>query len=427
MASEVNTAVSTATRGPSSSNDRASRWRGVAARVVRGGGWVLVLTLITLNVWWLWRDARPVADLKTAARWVTEGRFDDADWALREQLRRSPHDGEAMMLLARLLAQRGDGLGCARTLHGIPDWYPDKGKMLFLEGQAFKSLDRRADAEIAWKKLTVTDPLHPFPEEYVAKAVLELMELCAMEERWEEAHALLWKSYDRADPSERPRFLVMKMRTELERVLPAKAAVTLRRLVEAMPSDWEASFALSRAERSAGQEPEAARLLDQCLKQRPEDPRGWREWLSILHNKGENDGLAVALARVPAAVGNDPEVMKYRAGALERKQDWAAATGLYRRMVEAQPFNAEYLYRLAAAEQRIGERDKAQEHRSRSRNIRAARTDLGQAFQNYLDVSRAAESDPKALATAVSKISTLCEALGWSRDAKAWALLAPVD
>jgi tetratricopeptide (TPR) repeat protein len=399
-------------------------WR----RLVRTGGWALALGLLGLNAWWLWRDVRPVADLKTASRWVTDGRVAEAEWALREHLRRSPHDGEALMLLARALAQRGDTLECARTLRRVPAWYPDKGKMLFLEGQAFKSLDMRADAEDAWKALTAFDPLHPLPGDYVWKSVLELMELYAMEERWDEAHALLWKVYDHAEPSEHRKLLIMRMRTELERVMPSRAAAALRRFVEAVPGDWEARRALAHAEYASDHKPEAMRLIEQCVDERPDDPRGWREYLTMLHEQGDDAGLRSALARVPPAAADDPEVMKYRAALLEKQGDWSGAAALARRLVEKKPFNAEYLYKLATAEERLGLRDDARAHRERSRTVRAARADLAQVFQSYLDASRDPEhSDPRALAGAVARLSQLCEALGWSREAKAWTLLAPPE
>ena len=427
MASEVQQAATPASSASGAVVRLTPRRSRIMGRMLRGMGWALALTLLALNSWWFWRDFRPVADLKTVARWIKQGNTNEAEWTLREQIRRSPHDGEALMLLARILAQRNDNLNCARTLHKIPFWYPDKGKMLFLEAQAFKSLDRRSEAEIAWKALTAMDPLHPLPDEYVNKAVLDLMEIYALEERWDEAHALLWKAYDHAESSERPRYLIMRMRTELERVQPARAVTTLRRFVEAVPEDWEARRALAHAETASSHVAEATRLIRQCISEKPDDRRGWRELLTILHDQGDDAGLSETLARVPKLTANDPEIMKFQAAILERNGDWAGAVALYRRMIEAQPSNAEYLYRLATAEERTGLRKEVREHRNRSMTIRAARADLGQAFQAYLDLTRASQPDPRALANAVAKVSSLCEALGWTREAKAWLLLAPTD
>jgi thioredoxin-like negative regulator of GroEL len=404
------------------------RWHArVSARILRAGAWVLVLALLGRNAWWAWREVRPIADLPTLNRWIGQGRDREAEWALRERLRRSPHDGEALSLLARILAARGDSLGCAQTLHQVPFWWPTKGTMLFLEGQAFKRIDRMSDAEAAWTELTAMDPLHPMPDALVSKAVLELLELYALEQRWDEARRLLWRAFDDAEPADRPALLILRVRTELERIPPSTAVVKLRRFAAAVPEDWEARRALALAEQAIGNPHEAIRNLARCLDERRADPRGWREYLSILYERGDQDGLREALARVPAAAADDPEIQKHRAKLFETHADWARAAAAYRGMVEIEPFNAEYLYRLAAAEERLGQRDQAREHRDQSRMIRAARADLAAAFQTYLDTSKAAPPAPHDLAAAVQRLASIAEVLGWERDAEAWSQLAPAD
>jgi tetratricopeptide (TPR) repeat protein len=394
---------------------------------LRAGGWALALALVGLNAWWAWREIRPVADLPAIGTWVGEGRLDEAERALRERLRRSPHDGAALTLLGRALAARGDSLGCARTLHRVPFWWPNKGSVLFLEGQAFKSVDRLADAEAAWKGLSEFDPLHPMPENLVSKAVMERLELYALEERWDEARQLIWRAYDRADPPDRQSLLVMRMRTDLERIAPSASVVKLRRYVEADPEDWEARRALALAEHSTGRDPEATRLLLNCLEARPDDPRGWRDYLKLLYEAGDADGLRRTLDRVPAVAANHPEVLRFRAIAQENQGDWAGAAETYRLINEKQAANGEILFRWATAEERAGRRESARKHRDASKVIREARTELGQAFTAYMEASGASPPDPKALAATVGRLVKLCEALGWRREADAWARLAPAD
>jgi hypothetical protein len=69
--------------------------------------------LIRFNIWWYRRDTRPVADLKTMAAWMAREQYARAEPALRERLRRAPHDGEARTLLAKVFAARGDVRGRA--------------------------------------------------------------------------------------------------------------------------------------------------------------------------------------------------------------------------------------------------------------------------------------------------------------------------
>ena len=64
-------------------------------------------------------------------------------------------------MLARALAARGDLLGCARQLHEVPYWCPQKPEALYREGQAYFQLDRARDAEDAWLELIKDDPSAP--------------------------------------------------------------------------------------------------------------------------------------------------------------------------------------------------------------------------------------------------------------------------
>jgi Flp pilus assembly protein TadD len=388
---------------------------------------VLVVVLLGLNAWWYWRDHRPVTDLASVSAWLDRGRAKEAEAVLEERLRRSPHDGDALALLARAQAARGDLLACARTLHAVPFWWPNKGKLLFMEGQAFKLNGRMADAELAWKELTAFDPMHPMTDSFVSKAVLELMEVYALEERWAEAHRLIWRAYDAAEPEGRPRYLVMRMRTELERIMPAASVVKLRRFVEAQPEDWEARRALAHAEYALGHIAEAAAFLAQCLRERPNDPRGWSERLRVLHEEGDIDRLRFTLARIPAEVADDPEVMLYRGQILERDGDWAGALAAYRRLTTLQPNNVTFVYRRAMVEARLGHAEEARRHHQRSGTTRSARAELPAAFNAYLDAGRGDAPKSKALAAAARRLVAICDALGWERESKAWTELAHAE
>jgi hypothetical protein len=117
--------------------------------------------------------------------------------------------------------------------------------------------------------------------------------------------------------------------------------------------------------------------------------------------------------------------LRFRAIAQEKQGDWAGATGTYHRLIDKKKANGEILFRLAAAEERLGRRELARKHRDESRAIRAARGDLNQAFQTYMEIAGAEQPEPKALAAAVGRLASLCETLGWKREAEAWAQLAP--
>src|SRR5262249_50348833 len=161
----------------------------------RLGRWVLLVALVGLNAWWFWLESRPEVGQDAIAGWIEQRRDREAEQALRERLERSPHDGASRILLARLLAQRQDKLACARELHRIPFWWPDRARWTLIEAGAFEDLGRMADAEAAWKLLVEDDPLHPVDPKVAGVASHDLLELYAVEGRWEDAVQLIWKRY----------------------------------------------------------------------------------------------------------------------------------------------------------------------------------------------------------------------------------------
>jgi tetratricopeptide (TPR) repeat protein len=397
-------------------------WR---RRALRLGRWILLLVLIGLNAWWFWRDARPLVGLDVISQWMEQHREGEAEQALRRRLTHSPHDGEARALLAKLLAKRQDMLACARELHQVPFWWPDKGKWLIMEAGAFKECGRMSDAEGAWKAVVEDDPFHPVDPKFVTAAVRDLLELYAVEGRWDEAVKLIWISYDRTnDPVERERLLNMRLRTELDRIVPAVAAAQMEKYLAADPTDWEARRSLAKVKLALNLPEESRRHLDTCLQEQPENPRCWADFLDLLQATGDLDGLRQAVARLPEPVAEHPAVLTHRARLLEHDRRWPEATELYRRILQVRPYERETYYRLALVEDRLGQHEPAQAHRQRWRAMRAARTELNEAYQKVLDFRESDPSSPKYHA-AVRRLAQICQVLGWSRDAESWAQLAP--
>ena len=105
-------------------------------------------------------------------------------------------------------------------------------------------IDRAENAEAAWLELINDDPLHPVDPDLFHDACQELLQLYAVEDRWEDAYPVIWTAYDRGDPSDRPVMLTMRMRPELERITPKESITVLKRYVTAAADDWEALRAL---------------------------------------------------------------------------------------------------------------------------------------------------------------------------------------
>jgi tetratricopeptide (TPR) repeat protein len=381
--------------------------------------WALVAGLTALNVWWFWAD-RPSLDIKTIDAWVVRGRPDDAERALRDLLWRSPDHGDARMKLARLLGERGDYLGCAGQLHLVPFWSPAKAEARFLEGQAYRLVERARDAEAAWEACIDADPLHPAPPRHFHAAARELIAQYVLEGRLDDARRTIWRAYDAAGPTDRPAILVMRLRAELERIAHDEALSRLRQFVAADPGDWEARRALALEEQLAGHEAAADRNMAACVAANPDDPAGWRTHLQILHHRGDREGMIAVLPRLPASADGDAEVWKYRGLAREWVGDLAGALDAYGLAARLNPYEPEYLYKLATVEQRLGLLEPASEHARRSHQLRDALLRLREAFLAFLETSEHSEPGDAPYRAAVERLATFCGQLGMRREADAW-------
>ncbi len=384
----------------------------------------LALGLVGFNAWWYWRDSRPLPDLATISRLMNRDQYDQAEPALREHLRRSPHDGEAQMMLARVYAARNDLLNCARQLHAVPYWWPQKWEALYREGQSYLMIDRAGDAERAWLMVMKDDPLHPVPEDVFHDTCQELLKLYATQDRWEDAYPVIWTAYDRAPGSERLTWLIMRMRAELERVAPKQSIEQLRRYTSAVPDDWESLRALAHAEVALGERTLAERHFQTCLKGRPDDVRAWREYLAVLLEGGELERFLDLLSTPPPSADSEPETWFFRGVASEKAGDWKTAAAHFKKAIELNPFLAKAYYRLAAAEERLGLREQAIVHRKKSKEINEARGRFPAAYAGYLaslDSSGSGSGEP---ANAARRLAAICETLGWSRAAAAWNRVA---
>jgi tetratricopeptide (TPR) repeat protein len=387
---------------------------------------VLVVAVAAFNVWWYWRDTRPLADRATVARWMSEEHYAKAEVALREHLRRAAHDGDVMIMLARAKAARGDLLGCARQLHDVPYWWPQKAEALYREGQSYFQIDRAQDAERAWRLLINDDPLHALSEGLYQDACMALLKLYAIEDRWEDGYPVIWNAYDRASGSdERLKWLTMRMNAELERVAPKESITQLTRYVAADAGDWEALRALARAELAVGQIAEAERHFRDCIKARPHDVRAWHGCLNLLLDQGELERYLAVLGIPPRLADNDPETWYFRGVASEKASDLSMAASHFRKAIELNPFLGKCYYRLAMAEERLGLHEEAVSYRKKSTEIHEARARFPAAYSECFAglVSREPGSN-KDSATAARRLAAICDILGWARAAQAWNRVA---
>jgi Flp pilus assembly protein TadD len=414
----------------------------------RAGFWVGVAALVAWNAWWAW-EHRPLPDLATVGSWIKQGTvlleqaesaksqgqtkspavldqeaqgaalLKEAERVLRARLRRSPHDGEARILLAKARAAHKDYLDCAEQLHQVPDWWPSKPEVLLREGQFFLAAGRAKAAEAAWKACIANDPRHPTPPNAFFLAMNELVQLYVLEGRLPEARKTLWWAYEQTtDSVEQVNILMTRIWTILRKEKADEAVVKLRRFVATTPDDFEARLALARAEQAVGRGDEALRLAAICRQERPQDPRVWRDWLTLLAAQGDDEALTAALEQVPREAETEPEIWKCRGMVHERTGDLHQAAEAYRQALQRAPHVEEYYFRLGRVEQRLGAHTQAAEHLQRHKELADARDQLNDAYHTYLDLRDQPNTGPQRSAT-LARLAALCETLGWPREAEA--------
>jgi tetratricopeptide (TPR) repeat protein len=386
---------------------------------------IVGVSLVAFNTWWYWRDTRALPGLAEITRWIGKEQYGAAEPALREHLRRAPHHAEVMVMLARVRAARGDLLGCARQLHEVPYWAPQKAEAMYREGQSYLQLDRARDAELAWLELIKNDPLHPVSPGLFEDACMALLKLYAIEDRWEDGYPVIWNAYDRATGTdEHLNWLTMRMRAELERITPKESIAHLNRYVAAAADDWEALRALARAELALGQADSADRHFQDCLKGQPDFVRAWRDYLNMLLERGDLERFLVVLEHLPRSAEKDPETWYLRGVASDHAGDWSTAASHFRKAIELNPFLAKCYYRLGMAEERLGSRDQAAVYRKKSAAINEARRGLPAAYAEFFDSVDPKKTGAPSPANAARRLALICETMGLGRAASAWNRVA---
>jgi len=399
------------------------QWWAVGALIGRRlGFWALIMGLLGLNGFWLW-EARSLPELKTISRWIDNSRTSDAERALSALLRQTPHHGDARMMLARVLATQGKLIDCASQLREVPFWWPTKAEALFREGQAWMQVNRARDAEAAWRQYIADDPNHPEVKPFQHRLEVELINLLALEDRWDEAREVIWRAYERVDDSSHEDLLVMSLRSHLERSSPGASVPVLRNYVAVDPTDGNARRALARQAQTLGLTEEADENIKICLKNNPKDPLVWRDWLAILQARGDFQALAVALADAPPEADSDAETWAEKALVRTHLGDLEGAAEAYRQAIARRGFEPNYYYRLSLLEQQSGHAEDAKSHRARFQDLQAARDRLAAELDRLSENHQGGDSIDNHLRTTYARLSQTCLILGLKRDADGWASL----
>ncbi len=218
------------------------------------------------------------------------GKWAQAETALRAELKRSPRDGDARLLLVRVLVAQGRRAEALEELSPLLaagarlGWQLEAGRMLRqLAEQRFRDLraaapDSAAVRELAGLRLERQGDFAAALAEYQAAARLEPnrpgLRYLTGSAQWKLRDFPAAEASLRAELAANPQHGMANLRlgqTLLSTAREADAVPFLEKAVAALPELWPARRELGKAYRKAGQLPEARAAWEAVAKARPND------------------------------------------------------------------------------------------------------------------------------------------------------------
>jgi tetratricopeptide (TPR) repeat protein len=414
---------------PASGSNSSRRPRRLIVRVARIVGGPLIVLLAGYGGWLVWDHYRPVPTIRDVNRLFAQKRLADAESGSRAALRRNPDDGRMRVLLARILAAQERTTDAAAQLHEVPADSPEKLDALYFEGQAWILTHHARRAEAAWLAYLNHKPEPDGTRTYEGRVETDLINLYSVEDRWDEAQTIIWRSYDRiSDPQGKRALTRMAIRSHRERFLPKVALQTLRHYVAADPGDLQAQLAVARMAQAAGIPAEADGALAACREQYADDPSYLKTRFEILAARGESRELEEMLADPPKALESSPTYWRTLGNRAFQKKRWADSAVSYRRVLELDPSDVESTYRLSLIELRLGHRPEAKQLQKRHRELVNAVADFTPAYNGYLDsITDPPPEGSPTVAEAARRLAGLCRVMRWEREADAWKSIADAE
>jgi Flp pilus assembly protein TadD len=380
---------------------------------VLGGLVVLAVAGAVVATRPLWEPPPKMADVEAL---LARKRYADAADGSERLVRSDPDDPRAWYLLARASAGAGRLARAVEALRHIPDWSLRKPDALFFEGKLLLEQHLGRQAEAALRACIARDVSGVGLAD---NARLELLALCAMEERREAFVDTFWEVYPRLDGPDRLAVLTMRMRLEFEQTKPELNAALLRDYVAKDPEDAQARAGLAAALDHAGDLTAARRLYEEALALAPGDPELRERTLDVLLRAGDMEALTRVLAGRPPGSDDRAEMRKFLGIEAQSRGDSRGAAEHFARAAERRPDVPEYHHRLAQALIRLGRREEAAEATARRTRLNEAREELRKAWNAF---ATAFEVDPDAVAPELLEaIARACAAAGQSRESGAWA------
>lgn len=345
---------------------------------------------------------------------VGQRKFDEAQSRLGAYLQVHRRDAQARLLMAQIATARPDPQPAvalehlARMAPGSPR---QDALVQFFKGKAHYFQKRYDLAEACWRNALRIDPLVP----EAGWALLDLMDL---EGRTEEAHAIGMQQHEvEPNPIDRVRVLLEVSRIDIDKVAAGSIVQNFEPLYREHPDNLSLGIAVGLARVQDSHAEAGLLILEDVLKRHPESAEAWDAWLTGLDDAGQEDRLAVELARLPRTMVNDPRFARHQGRVAQNEHKLSVAAEAYRRAHAVAPFDGVVLYKLHLALNLAGKQTEA-------RQVQRELAAFQSAFKELRGVHREAMTQ-KSLGTVPNtriyqRLAELREKMGRKDEALAW-------
>lgn len=376
-----------------------------------GGGLVVAIGLL------FWTAHR---SLSAGRALLARGQGQAAARELTYYLRFHPRDPQGWMLLAQAQANQDDLDGCLHSLRQIPADTPQGPEARLRIGEALQEVSRVREAEPSLKE-SIELCRQRGNNSLKLAAQSALLNVCLLEERWEEAEELLWDMYRTWPPLEenaRP-LLVALLGLKFNRTPPEVGASRLEKIVKQDPDDDLARRMLGKYYVQLGRSGEGKTLIKECVSRHPEDVTTRTLWIWCLYELGDPEAATEALRPLSDGWQDRVELWTYRARAHSDLGQWNEAIECCRQALARDAFDRQAHFQLARSLRRIGQIEESQKHNQTADALRHAEEKRLELFED-VTVARRSRGTPEDC----RRFAELCKKTGMHRLAREWARFA---
>ena len=379
----------------------ASRWRFVLLLAVVAAG--------LFGVAWKWREVRrsrrSLAEIEGE---IANARFGIAAHKLGDFLRWKPDSDQALYLLGLCERRQGRAGAAARAWAAVPPSSTFAPRAIAGRMELLVERKRFADAEQLIKGMAKVARIDS----------ILLGSVYCQQGRFEEAERLIEARWQRLNKmgeggSEKSINLV-RLHIEFRRTIPPIDAIRafFDQADALAPEDDRIWLGRANVAIRAGSHDEAGRLLDACLRRRPDDPAVWRARLNWSMATARVTEAREALKHLPATESTSAEVQKLAAWFAHVRGNFEAERRALDRLIAADPADFQALDRLVELTVKEGRQDRAAELRRKKTDVERLQARYQKLYQRNQPSRDAAE------------MARLAEQLGRSFEAEVFLTVA---